>query len=466
MSSLTPELMRQIALQTLSAPQGQQTQGQPAPPPGASDQGQASAPGQSQQQSQPAQLGSEVRQSFDQARGDVAQAAKNTQQAFGGAKKSQQAATTAGQQAAVAQYGVDSEKQQGLKEVFDKIVPQLDALDAKTVQIQDDAQKATAAQMEKNKAAASAVQNYQFQNYFADKSTFGKIMGVVAATLGGAANGLAGNPGAPTALDRLIEQDMALQQANFAKVKENSAQQRGILSDMREQTGDLMSAQAAMKRAVYDKVGVLVQQVGAKLGTPQAQLQATLAALAQKQAESDQQLASAYSNSLNSSLLHDSGILVQKAGLLNDLEKMTMAMQEKKDAAAAKGNELTQQGAISISRAQDAMGLIDEAIKDPMSYSNPDKRAALEKAVADAMSDSPRGANDDLLDATHKQVTGPLDLTVKGYGIPISGILRSTTGFTDEQIKNLKQLRDRIAAKAILKGQAKGGGDVSEGSGE
>lgn len=61
---------------------------------------------------------------------------------------------------------------------------------------------------------AEQAQNAEVRDFWADKSTGSRILGILAQTLSGAANGLAGNPGAPSPLDRIIDRDLEVQRAN------------------------------------------------------------------------------------------------------------------------------------------------------------------------------------------------------------------------------------------------------------
>lgn len=58
-------------------------------------------------------------------------------------------------------------------------------------------------------------QNAEVKDFWADKSTGSRILGILAQTLSGAANGLAGNPSAPSPLDRIIDRDLEVQRANL-----------------------------------------------------------------------------------------------------------------------------------------------------------------------------------------------------------------------------------------------------------
>ncbi len=58
-------------------------------------------------------------------------------------------------------------------------------------------------------------QNMEVRDFWADKSTGSRILGILAQTLSGAANGLAGNPGAPSPLDRIIDRDLEIQRSNM-----------------------------------------------------------------------------------------------------------------------------------------------------------------------------------------------------------------------------------------------------------
>jgi hypothetical protein len=129
-------------------------------------------------------------------------------------------------------------------------------------------QKKIEAQQNAYQAAVQDAAGSQLHEYFADKSTAGKIMGVLAAALGGAANGLAGTPGAPTALDRIIDRDLQLQTAQLQQKDRNVASQGGLLQQMINTAGSEQAGRAAVFDAVKSRLEANVKSIMANNADP------------------------------------------------------------------------------------------------------------------------------------------------------------------------------------------------------
>jgi hypothetical protein len=215
MSSLTPEMLRSVAQQVLSAPQP----GAPMTGPAANtDQApQPMVQPQQQEQAAPPSVGGMINQEYGAAQEDLGQAAKLNLNMQSNLQQQNNQLRKTDTEAAKAKIAVDTQKADELKNVYNWGLAEADKIDRQAQNIQTEAQKQLDAQSMKVSQAAEGVQNFQFQDYFADKGVFGKILGVVTAALSGAANSLAGQPGAPTVLDRIIQQDLDLQQKTIRR---------------------------------------------------------------------------------------------------------------------------------------------------------------------------------------------------------------------------------------------------------
>ena len=108
------------------------------------------------------------------------------------------------------------------------------------------------------------------KNFWADKSTGSRILGILAQTLSGAANGLAGTPGAETPLDRVIREDFERQKVNLATKKDAAYRAEGALGQLMKQYTNKEEARNAAEIAAYKMVGIKSDQLTARLGGAEA----------------------------------------------------------------------------------------------------------------------------------------------------------------------------------------------------
>lgn len=159
----------------------------------------------------------------------------------------------------LAMAGVDAERETEAAGYVDK-----------RAQLMAQFDKANAVQERKMQMAVDAAANTSIHNFWADKSTGAKILGVIAQALSGAANGLAGNPSAPTPLDRLINTDLEMQTANQQNTRQVAQQQQTTYQQMLLATGNRLDAETALHLAARDRVTTMVQTLADKFATPEA----------------------------------------------------------------------------------------------------------------------------------------------------------------------------------------------------
>lgn len=140
-------------------------------------------------------------------------------------------------------------------------------------EIQAQGEAAARAQMVRVQAAATEAANTTMHDFWEDKSAGARIMGVLSQALAGAANGLAGNPSAPTPLDRIIERDIQVQMQNMQNKRAAVGQEQSTMRLVYEQTGSRIAAQTAMTLAAYKKVAAMSQTLTDQYATPKAQAQ-------------------------------------------------------------------------------------------------------------------------------------------------------------------------------------------------
>ena len=141
---------------------------------------------------------------------------------------------------------------------------------AEMQQMYSTATQETTAQMVRVRQAANDAANAQVKDFWADKSTSGRIMGVISQALAGAANGLSGQPGAPTPLDRIINMDLEKQKINLNNKNVAAQREEGILGTMQRQFDSNMAAHGAAYIAAVGQTDALAKQVAQKYATPEA----------------------------------------------------------------------------------------------------------------------------------------------------------------------------------------------------
>ena len=139
------------------------------------------------------------------------------------------------------------------------------------------------AQMARVQAAADDASRAEVRDFWANKDTGARILGVVSQMFAGAANGLANNPGAMTPLDRIIADDLTRQQENIKQKNRNVDTARGVLRDIYASTGSLLEANTAMYTASWKRIEVVGMQIDKKFGTDNSRIeQQKLSALAKQ----------------------------------------------------------------------------------------------------------------------------------------------------------------------------------------
>jgi hypothetical protein len=141
-------------------------------------------------------------------------------------------------------------------------------LHQKTQEIAVKAQADTGKQMEKYQSAVQDAANTRITSWWSEAPTSAKVLGVISQILGGAANGLSGNPGAPTALDRVIAGDIQRQTLNLNQKNQNAQNQKSLLAEMYQQTGNLQAAQAAVYETAMRSTDARAKTIANRMATP------------------------------------------------------------------------------------------------------------------------------------------------------------------------------------------------------
>lgn len=137
--------------------------------------------------------------------------------------------------------------------------------------IAEQGERAAQAQMTRVMAAAEEASQASVKDFWQDKSAGARVLGILSQAFAGAANGLAGNPSAPTPLDRVIQRDMELQLANLNQKNRKVENERSVLRDVYAQTGNSLQATAAMYVASWKRIELQGAQLNSKFGTQESQ---------------------------------------------------------------------------------------------------------------------------------------------------------------------------------------------------
>ncbi len=165
---------------------------------------------------------------------------------------------------------VTAKKNQDMQPYFDDTLTRFNQLDKTVQELSAQTQARTEAQMAKWDAARSDAANSQIQDFFADKTVAGQAIGIISAAFGGFANGLSGNPGAPTALDRVIQRDMERQIQNLNQKNRVAAGEEGKLKLLMDQGLNQLQAVAALRSAAYDRLKFITSDIANKWGGAEA----------------------------------------------------------------------------------------------------------------------------------------------------------------------------------------------------
>ena len=238
----------------------------------------------------------------------------------GQALSNEQAATQAEGQAAGRGYAAKGALGEEKAAAGGQAVQQADADTDRMAQIQQAGEAAAHAQMTRINAAADAASGASIKGFYADKSAGARIMGVIAQILGGAANGLAGNPAAPTAMDNVIAQDMQRQIANLNNKQKTVRNEQTMMQQLLQATGDQEHAMQALYQAHLQRAQLVGNQLNSKFATPIAQ-----AANEQLQAQLQQKLAQSQ-QTMAAKLLKDN--ITEKTTSVDSLVKLERAKNE------------------------------------------------------------------------------------------------------------------------------------------
>lgn len=187
-------------------------------------------------------------------------------------------------QAALVQQGkVDIDIAKKKQDVLGRATDELEGIQADQAAYQQARQKQMADLMSQMQTASADAARTAPHDFWAEKSTPAKIFAIIASAAGGMANGLSNQPGQPTPLDRVIQNDLERQRLDFAQKSQSANQAAGIYNDLIKATGSDLAANTALTNAALTKVKAQLDEAAAS--EPEGQAKANLLAASAKYAE-------------------------------------------------------------------------------------------------------------------------------------------------------------------------------------
>ena len=150
-----------------------------------------------------------------------------------------------------------------------------------------DGQEQVAAQEARVRAAQEDFKNYKFQDFFAGREG-SRIMAAISIGLGAVGSAITKGPNyAMQIIDSAIQNDMALQQANFEKLKGTVEAEKSMLGQITRQVGDQFQARQILSSLQYDAAAKQIDAVSSMVTDQEgkAKLEAMKAQLLQKSAQ-------------------------------------------------------------------------------------------------------------------------------------------------------------------------------------
>lgn len=192
-------------------------------------------------------------------------------------------------------------------------------------------------------AAADDLKNTHIYNWWAQAGTGATILGVISQALAGGLQGLTGSSG-PTALDKVIEQDLQVQKLNYQQKSDVAQQSRSLYGQLMDNLKDTVMVESAMRDIAYNSTLERLKSVAGTLGMGKvkSQYDAMVAQVTQKLADNKLNLDKDLSQTLMSEAITNSGHAITLQGQWGALEASKM------DNAAKLANQGQQYGILGI----------------------------------------------------------------------------------------------------------------------
>lgn len=239
MSSFSPELMKLMGAMLTTAPDADKH-----PIPG-------QAPAAPAEQSQ-GQTQSGVPQGSQQAAMDTIEGGQKTSSDLAeNALQGQEVATKAGMQAVDAQKKASIDEARAKQPTLDALKSQIDAFDTTFTSAMGKVEARTEQAFNNYLAAVNDYKDTHVYSWWHDASTGAAVLGMISQVLAGGLQGLTGNIGAATPLDKIIDRDWDTKQAALQQKGNIAGQAKGLYSDLQAQLKDEVAVQGAVRDIAY-----------------------------------------------------------------------------------------------------------------------------------------------------------------------------------------------------------------------
>jgi hypothetical protein len=244
----------------------------------------------------------------------------------------------------------------------------------------------------------------------------------------------------------------------FGGLKASYEAQSGILGQMREQTNDLMSAQMSYRKAVDNKIKLMIDQVGTKLGTPQQQLAMMKGQIDQAAMEREAKFKTTLMGNLTSTLHADADLHTKKADLISRYTQALEAIGAKSTPNRMQANKLADTDN-ALSRIEQ-LKLRAKESPDGKVHMDPAEQADLSELFATARSNSGTGPKNADREVAQKVVSGTLPSPkALGVHIPIRELYTKYNGLTVEE---LNRMAEELKRKQTVRNEGRGGSDFGD----
>lgn len=254
-------------------------------------------------------------------------------QAYGDAAVGQLGkAEQAGKGAINAEAGYEKQLAAAEKSTFDDQLANIHKFDDHFAQTMGEVRQKTQSAYDQYLKVTDDYKNTHVYNWWDNAATGAKIAGYISQFLAGGLQGLTGQLGAPTPLDKAIEHDLQLQRMNIAQKGEVAGQARGLYNDLKSQFKDEIVAEGAMREIAYTSTIKRLEAIAggmsdqASKARAQKAIQELTAKVAQLKSETLVHLANVTQNGA-----------MQQAGVYENLAGLWGSMDASEKAAKAKG---------------------------------------------------------------------------------------------------------------------------------
>lgn len=258
-------------------------------------------------------------------------------QAYGDAAVGQlNKAETAGKAGIQAEAGYEQKLAVAQKSTFDDQLANIGKFDEHFAQTMGEVRQKTQSAYDQYLKVTDDYKNTHVYNWWEKASTGATVAGLISQFLAGGLQGLTGQLGAPTPLDKVIEHDIQLQRMNIAQKGEVAGQARGLYMDLKSQFKDEVVAEGAMREIAYASTIKRLEAIAGGLGDEGAKAKAQKAI---------QDLTAKVASLKSETLVHLANVAqngaMQQAGIYENMAGLWGNQANVEAAAAAKNQGMT-----------------------------------------------------------------------------------------------------------------------------